>query len=153
MTTASTPASFSTGPAPFALTNGGQLLILFNSADVEVEPTYVPVPGGNDVVVTFAARDVANIGAVTAQEVADAINHAATRQAAAGSPPAGVATVNDAGGVTVTSSVAVSSNQQAGQIIQVLQMSTELAALGVTAGLYYPSPYPGPSNFLSGGGL
>ncbi len=139
--TTPTPASFTTGAGPFALTNGGTLLILGNSANQLVEPTYSPIAGGDDVFVTFAAKDVGNIAAVLPQELADIINAAAVRQAAAGAGPSMVAAVVGET-VTVMSTVAMASNGGAGQILQVLPQSTELASLGVEANLYYPTPYP-----------
>lgn len=141
--TAPTPASFTTAAQPFALTSGSVLYLVVDTQDVLIEPTTAPVYGGNWVTVTFWARFFANVAAATAQEVANVINHACLLYAAAGSPPAAIATVNTSNEVVVTAALTLASNREAGPLLQIAPQSTALAALGLSAGIFKPNPWPG----------
>jgi hypothetical protein len=137
------PALFTTTLAqPFALADGMTLLVLIDGPDEVVTPTEAPITGGDFVHVTFAAKDIPNIGSAAAQDVADVLNAAFVAQAAAGSPPAAVASVNGSNQIVVTAALETASNGGPGFLLQVLVQSTSLAALGLVAGISYPSPWP-----------
>lgn len=137
------PASFTTtASGPFVLANGGTLLLLVDGPNAPVEPTSAPVAGGDFVTVTFSNRWIENLANAQPAEVAQAINFALQECAAAGQSPAAIATVNVSGQIVVTAALATASNAGPGFLLEILPQSTELLVLGLTAQIYYPSPWP-----------
>lgn len=139
--TTPTAASFTTSSGPFVLADGETLLVSVDGPNELITPTQDPFPGGDFVHVAFAAKDFASIGAAQPAEVAAAINAAMARDAAPGQPPGASAAVVGST-VVVTAAAALASNGGAGPLLQILPQSTALAALGLAAGISYPSPYP-----------
>ncbi len=145
------PASVTTANGTFDLAVGEDLTILVDGPPVVITPTQSPEYGGDLIVLTMATAMFANIAAATAAELAAAINAAAAAQAAAGQPPAIVAVVSGSA-VKISAAASQQSNRELGPSIQLLTETdnagnvvrgTALAALGLTAGLYYPSGFPG----------
>lgn len=145
------PASVTTANGTFDLAVGEDLTILVDGPPVVITPTQSPEYGGDLIVLTMAAGMFANIAAATAAELAAAINAAAAAQAAAGQPPAIVAAVSGSA-VKISAAASQASNRGPGPSIQLLTETdnagnvvrgTALAALGLTAGIYNGSGFPG----------
>lgn len=128
-----TAAAFTTGNGTYALTVGWQLALLINGDPVADTATQDPVYGGNLVTFTVETGMFPTLGAVTATQLAAALNTAFQKQAAAGQQAAAVAVVS--GSAVKVSSVRLGVNAT----IQVLFTSTAgfLSALTLTSGTVY----------------
>jgi hypothetical protein len=126
-------ASVTTGAATFDLhlLAGAELDLLIDGPPVVISPTYSPIYGGNLVSVKIKAADYASFAAATAAELVAVLNRELAAQAAAGQPPAAVAS-----GTSTVSIKSVKLGQNA--TLQILPSSTPalLTALTLTAGLY-----------------